>query len=221
LPNDPQELLKLCNALPEDKETTASNVICNDLRTALSTSTNPYPPAWVRSIDAAVPKHDKRDVRPEQLAPVVVQNIETKVREEISDQLYRIVQFLDAEDEPVTVNAKSESQPAAPQPAGDNPATPPTPAQPVQQASSTVPKDTAPPAAQQLAPEASILPLTPRDGLDGLESTIKAKVTGNIAHNGEHIENVVDSTLPIFGPGVFGPGGPFDGLSGGPLDIYH
>jgi hypothetical protein len=81
LPNDPQELLKLCNALPEDKETTASNVICNDLRTALNTSTNPYPPARASSVDAAVPKHDKRDVRPKQLATVVAQNIQTKVRE--------------------------------------------------------------------------------------------------------------------------------------------
>jgi hypothetical protein len=117
------------------------------------------------------------------------------------------------------VTAKAESQPSTPQSAVDNPAPSPAPAQPVQQASGTIPKDNAPSAAQQISPEAPVLPLTPRDGLDGLENAIKAKVTGNIAHNGEHIENVVDSTLPIFGPGVFGPGGPFDSISGKPLKI--
>ena len=168
------------------------------------------------TISPTLTKKDKRDVRPEQLAPVVVQNIQTKVREEIANQLYRIVQSLDAKNDQVTVTAKPET---LPQPAGKNSAESPVPAQPFQQSSSADPKNDTPLATQQGTNNAPALPLTPRDGLDGLGNAIQAKVTGNIAHNGEHIANVVDSTEPIFALGPFGPGGPWDGLSGKPEKI--
>jgi hypothetical protein len=118
---------------------------------------------------------------------------------------------------PATVTAEPETQPSADLPAGNVGS--PSPEQPAQQTSVTAPKNDTSSAAQQSAPEGPVLPLTPRDGLGGLENAIEAKVTGNINHNGEHIANVVDSTLPIFGPGVLGPGGPFDSISGKPLKI--